>query len=184
MVELREIPAILMISTTKTPETVFWVEIHHETHFSCPGPLKKHRKSIGFIGVCAPGPPKHDFHPTGLKMGGNHTIFMKCGENHYIITKMGYFGSNPAKGGNTLPRILLNTILLQPSEESTRACDSNVFLFSHAEKWKSCFHGNCKQNHNSTWNSPKHTFAPKMTYENHRFRWCLRPPARQGPTFT
>ena len=130
MVEFRGIPAILVSFTKTAPETVFWVEIHPETHSSCPGPLKKHRKSIGFVGVCAPGPPKHDFHPTGLKMGGNHTIFMKCGENHYIITKMGYFGSNPAKGGNTLPRTLLNTILLQPSEKSSRACDSKAFLFS------------------------------------------------------
>ncbi len=51
-----------------TPETVFWVEIHPETHFYCPGPLKIHRKSISFAGVRAPGPRKHHFHPTELKM--------------------------------------------------------------------------------------------------------------------
>ena len=68
MVEFRGIPPILVISTKKAPETVFLVEIHPETHFYCPGPLKRHRKSIGFGGVSAPGPPKHHFHPTELKI--------------------------------------------------------------------------------------------------------------------
>ena len=185
MEEFRRIPAILVNSTKKAPETVFWVEIHPETHFYCPGPLKKHRKSIGFVGVRAPGPPKHDFHPTGLKMGENDTIFMKCGENHNIITKMWYFGRNPAKGGNTLPRTILNTILLQPSGKSTRACDANFlyfFMWNDGESWfwrkfqaKSPFHVEFRENH---------TFTPQITYPTHWFRCCLRHPARRGPTFT
>ena len=85
--EFRGIPAILVNFTKKAPETAFLVKIHPETHFYCPGSLKIHRKSIGFVGVCAPGPPKHDFHPTELKMVGNHPIFMKCGGIPPIFTK-------------------------------------------------------------------------------------------------
>ena len=68
MVEFRGIPPILVISTAKAPGTAFLVEIHPETHFPGPGTPKKAWKSIGFVGVSAPGPPKHHFHPTELKM--------------------------------------------------------------------------------------------------------------------
>ena len=185
MVEFRGIPAILMMFTKKASETAFLVKSHHETHFYCPGPLKIHRKSTGFVGVCAPGPPKHDFHPTGLKIGENHTIFMKCGENHYIITKMWYFGRNPAKGGNTLPRTLLNQCFYSlPWSPPGHAIPTFLYFFmwkdgkscnSREFEAKSQFHVKFRGNH---------TFTPKITYETHWFRWCLRPPARQGPTFT
>ena len=89
MVEFRGIPPILVIFTKNAPETAFLVKIHPETHFSVPGTPKKHRKSIGFVGVSTPGPPGHHFHPTELKMVLNHPIFMKCDEIPPISTKMG-----------------------------------------------------------------------------------------------
>ena len=54
---------------------------------------------------------------------------MKYGEIAPISTKLTSFGRNQAKGGDTLPRTLLNIILLQPPEKSTRACDSTVLMF-------------------------------------------------------
>ena len=68
MVEFRGIPLIFVIFTKKAPESAFLVKIHPETHFPVPGSPKKHRKSIGFVGVSTPGPPGHHFHPTELKM--------------------------------------------------------------------------------------------------------------------
>ena len=92
MVEFRGIPLILVIFTKKAPGTAFLVKIHPETHFSVPGSPKKHRKSMGFVGVSTPGPPGHHFHPTELKMVLNHPIFMKCGGIPPISTKMGNSG--------------------------------------------------------------------------------------------
>ena len=89
MVEVCGIPPILVISTKKAPGTVFLVKIHTGTHFSVSGIPKKHRKSIGFVGVSTPGPPGHHFHPTELKMVLNHHISMKCGEIPPISTKVG-----------------------------------------------------------------------------------------------
>ena len=133
MVEFRVIPPILVISTKKMPETAFWCKSAPKRTFWCPGPLKKHRKSIGFVGVSAPGPPKHHFHPTGLKMVYNHLISMKCCEIPSISTKMGEFGRIPPQGGDTLPKPVLNVTLLQPSEKPTRACDCNIFLLIHVK---------------------------------------------------
>ncbi len=166
MVCFRGSPAFLVNFTKTTPGTVFWVEIHPETHFCCPGPLKRHRKSIGFAGVCAPGPPKHHFHPTELKIRGNHLIFMKCCGIPPTFTKMVHFWRNAAKGRNTLKDCLLNIILFQPSEKSTRARDSAVSVFSHA-KWE--FHAENMNSTIFTVISPDFHFPAPQAREKHQF---------------
>ena len=150
----------------KAPETAFLVKIHPETHFSVPGSPKKHRKSIGFVGVSTPGPPGHHFHPTELKMVWNHPISMKCGEIPPISTKIGYFGRIPPQGGNTAPRTLLNTLLLQPPVKSCRACDSNFFYFFTWKYENSWFARKFQEYTHFTWNSPKSDFGTSKYLRN------------------
>ena len=48
-------PPIFVILPKKHLKLRFLVEVHPETHFSVPRTPKKHRKSIGFVVVSAPG---------------------------------------------------------------------------------------------------------------------------------
>ena len=59
--------SFLVKSPKKHPETSISVKMHQKADFGCPGPLKTPKKCLGLIGVCAPGPPKPDFHPEVLK---------------------------------------------------------------------------------------------------------------------
>ena len=50
------------------PETTILVKILEKPDFGCPGPLKTPKKRLGFIAICAPGPPKPDSHLQMLKI--------------------------------------------------------------------------------------------------------------------
>ena len=58
----------LVKSPKKHPETIILVKIHQKADFGCPGPLKTPKKRLGLIAICAPGPPKPDFHIQRLEM--------------------------------------------------------------------------------------------------------------------
>ena len=112
------------------------------------------------------GAAKARFPPHGAESWGNHSIFMKCSENHYIITKMGYFGRNPAKGGNTLKDCLLNITLFQPSETPTRARDSAIPMFLHA---KMGIPRGKHQFYHFLVISPDFMFSAPKAHEKHKF---------------
>ena len=76
-------------SPKKHPKPRFRWKSTPKRTFRCPGPLKRHRKSLGFVGVSTPAPPGHHFHPTELEMVLNHHISMECGGIPPIFTKMG-----------------------------------------------------------------------------------------------
>ena len=60
--------SLLVKSPKKRSETTILVKIHQKADFGCPGPLKTPKKRIGFIAICAPGPPKPDSHLQMLKV--------------------------------------------------------------------------------------------------------------------
>ncbi len=81
-------------SPKKHPETYILVKINQKADFGCPGPLKTHKKRIGLIGVCAPGPPGPDFHHEVLKIGEMQQFLHKMLESQCFSMEIRYFSRN------------------------------------------------------------------------------------------
>ena len=70
-------------------------------------------KSIGFVGVCAPGPPKPVFHPKNAEIGGTHP-FHPIGVKSTLLASKPTFSWETRSRARATPQNLTKPVVFQP----------------------------------------------------------------------